>query len=85
MSAVKTAISIPRDVFDQMEQLAKRMRVPRSRLFTRAAQEFVARHAAGELTRQINRALRTAGETTAEKKFRLAARRHFSKQVEGTW
>jgi len=85
MATVKTAISVRKDVFDQMDRLARRMRVPRSRLFTRAAEEFIARHGAADLTRQINRALATAGELPEDKWARAAFLTSFSRLIEGTW
>jgi len=45
---MKTAISVPDEVFRQAEQAAKRLGVSRSELFTRAVREYlgVRRHAA---------------------------------------
>jgi Ribbon-helix-helix protein, copG family len=40
-SRVKTAISIPDEVFEQAERAAKRLGVSRSELFTRAVKEFL--------------------------------------------
>src|ERR1700704_4101975 len=42
---MKTAISIPNDLFDGAERLARRTRRSRSRLFTDALREYLARHA----------------------------------------
>jgi metal-responsive CopG/Arc/MetJ family transcriptional regulator len=39
---MKTAISIPDEVFEQAEQAAKRLGLSRSELFTRAVQAFLA-------------------------------------------
>lgn len=41
---MKTAISIPDDVFEDAERLAGRLRTSRSQLYARAVSEFVARH-----------------------------------------
>jgi len=41
---MKTAVSIPDSVFEEAERLADRLRTSRSRLYTRALAEFVARH-----------------------------------------
>ena len=43
---MKTAISIPDDVFEVAERLARRTKKSRSRLFSDAIGEYVARHAA---------------------------------------
>lgn len=39
--AMKTAISIPDDVFEHAERAAKRLGVSRSELFTRAVREYL--------------------------------------------
>jgi metal-responsive CopG/Arc/MetJ family transcriptional regulator len=41
---MKTAVSIPDDVFEEAERLASRLGTSRSRLYARALAEFVARH-----------------------------------------
>ena len=42
---MKTAVSIPDDVFEEAERLATELKTSRSQLYSRALQEFVARHA----------------------------------------
>jgi metal-responsive CopG/Arc/MetJ family transcriptional regulator len=42
---MKTAISIPDEVFEEAERLAIELQTSRSQLYSRALQEFVARHA----------------------------------------
>ncbi len=44
--SMKTAISIPDDVFKVAERLARRTKKSRSQLFSDAVREYVARHAA---------------------------------------
>ena len=41
---MKTVISIPDKTFISAERLAKRMKIPRSRLYTKAVEEFVLEH-----------------------------------------
>lgn len=84
MVSVKTAISIDRPTFEQMERLARRFRVSRSRLFSLAAEEFVRRHRGRELTEQINRALEK-GRSADDKPLRDAMSESFRRLVEGTW
>lgn len=52
---MKTAISIPDDVFADAERLARRTRKSRSQLFSDAVREYVSRHAADEVTEAMNR------------------------------
>jgi hypothetical protein len=54
MPNIKTAISIEKPIFDQVNDLAKNMKISRSRLFAIAAQEFIQRHANMELLQAIN-------------------------------
>jgi metal-responsive CopG/Arc/MetJ family transcriptional regulator len=54
MPNVKTAISIEKPIFDQVNDLAKNLNISRSRLFVIAAQEFIQRHNNLELLQAIN-------------------------------
>lgn len=56
MRSVKTAISIEKPVFEQMDALAKDLKVSRSRLFSMAAQEFIQRRKNADLLDRINSA-----------------------------
>jgi metal-responsive CopG/Arc/MetJ family transcriptional regulator len=59
---MKTAVSIPDDVFERAERLAKRARQSRSEVFSRALREYVARHAPDEVTEAMNRVCAELGE-----------------------
>jgi metal-responsive CopG/Arc/MetJ family transcriptional regulator len=52
---MKTAVSIPDDVFEGAERLARWTKKSRSRLFADALREYVARHTASEVTEAMNR------------------------------
>src|SRR2546426_569554 len=52
---MKTAVSIPDDVFEGAERLARRTKKSRSQLFSDALREYVARHAPEEVTDAMNR------------------------------
>ena len=51
---MKTAISIPEPVFRSAETLARRLKMSRSQLYTKAVADFVARHRKSQLTKQLN-------------------------------
>ena len=51
---MKTAISVPDEVFDGAEDLARRLKVSRSELYSRALREFLARHSPERVTRALN-------------------------------
>ena len=51
---MKTAVSIPDDLFEDAERLAKRTKKSRSRLFSDALREYLTRHAPEEVTQAMN-------------------------------
>ncbi len=51
---MKTAISIPDEVFSAAERAAKALGVSRSELYTNAVREFVARYGRENITRKLN-------------------------------
>jgi metal-responsive CopG/Arc/MetJ family transcriptional regulator len=61
---MKTAVSIPNDVFEGAERLARRTRKSRSRLFSDALREYLARHTPDQVTVAMNRACAELGEQT---------------------
>lgn len=52
---MKTAISLPDEVFEEAEHLAKRLKLSRSQLYSKALSEFVSRHSPDEVTDSFNR------------------------------
>ena len=59
---MKTAISIPDDLFEGAERLARRTKKSRSRLFRDALREYLARHTPDQVTEAMNKALDEIGE-----------------------
>ncbi|MCX7011138.1 MAG: hypothetical protein NTW86_00990 [Candidatus Sumerlaeota bacterium] len=51
---MKTAISIPDEVFQRAEDFATRRKMTRSALFTTAVQEYVDRHRSDDVTERLN-------------------------------
>lgn len=51
---MKTAVSVPDEVFEQAERLARRMKKSRSQLFRHALEEYVARHAPDQVTEAMD-------------------------------
>ena len=47
-------MSIPDEIFEQAERLARRTRKSRSEVFAAALREYVARHAPDEITESLN-------------------------------
>jgi metal-responsive CopG/Arc/MetJ family transcriptional regulator len=63
---MKTAVSIPDDVFEKVERFAKREKRSRSEVFSAALREYMARHAPDEVTDAINRAIDEIGDQKDE-------------------
>ena len=51
---MKTAISIEKSIFEQMDALAKKIKISRSRLFAIAAREFIQRNKSIDLLESLN-------------------------------
>ena len=60
---MKTVVSIPDEVFQGAERLARRAKKSRSRLYGDALKEYLARHAPDEITEAMNRACAEVGDT----------------------
>jgi metal-responsive CopG/Arc/MetJ family transcriptional regulator len=58
---MKTAVSIPDDIFQGAERFARRTKRSRSRLFSDALREYLARHAADEVTEAMNKVCAETG------------------------
>jgi metal-responsive CopG/Arc/MetJ family transcriptional regulator len=71
---MKTAVSIPNDVFQGAERLARRMKKSRSQLFSDAVKEYVARHAQEDVTEAMDRVCSQLG-TPSDKFVSSAASR----------
>ena len=59
---MKTAISIPDDIFRAAEHYAKQTRKTRSRLYSEAVSEYLQRHAVNSVTDAMNRAIKKIGQ-----------------------
>jgi len=71
-TGMKTAISIPDDVFADAERLARALKKSRSQLYSHALKEYVARHAADQVTEALDR---VCGDGPADNDFAKAAAR----------
>jgi metal-responsive CopG/Arc/MetJ family transcriptional regulator len=59
---MKTAISLPDGVFEQAELVAKRLKLSRSELYSRALAEYLTRHTDSEVTATIDAVISEAGQ-----------------------
>lgn len=84
MQSIKTAISIRKPLFDQAEQLARKMKVSRSRLFMLALEDYIQRQHNRDLLAQINAAYEGEADL-AEQKLRRKMKPSHRRIVEGEW
>jgi metal-responsive CopG/Arc/MetJ family transcriptional regulator len=70
---MNTAVSIPDDLFEGAERLARRTNRSRSRLFSDALKEYLARHTPDKVTEAMNQALVQLGAPEAEEKDSFAS------------
>ena len=52
---MKTAVSIPDDIYAEAEELLRRLKISRSELYAKALREYVARHDPDAITAALNR------------------------------
>jgi len=60
---MKTAVSVPDEVFESAERLARRERRSRSEVYSAALREYVARHSPDEITEAMDRVVADVGNT----------------------
>jgi metal-responsive CopG/Arc/MetJ family transcriptional regulator len=51
---MKTAISLPDRLYEEAEETAKGMGIPRSQLFAKALEEFIEHHKRERITEELN-------------------------------
>lgn len=84
MSQIKTAISIRESLFKEMDAIAHRTHIPRSRLFEKAVIDFLSKQETPKLLKQLNMAYGDK-PTAKERKQQELMKAHHRKLVEGQW
>lgn len=72
---MKTAVSLPNDLFHAAERQAKRARKSRSQLYAEALDEYLARHAPDEVTEAMDRVVERINEPEPDPFVAAAGRR----------
>jgi metal-responsive CopG/Arc/MetJ family transcriptional regulator len=85
MANVKTAISLQESLFRQAEDVARDLKVSRSRLFVLALENFIREYQDRKLFEQINRAYEDAGSDETEQQRLRQGRQQQRRLVEGEW
>jgi metal-responsive CopG/Arc/MetJ family transcriptional regulator len=72
---MKTAISIPDDVFQEADRVAAELKQSRSQLYSRAVREYIARHSADSVTAALDAVYAGENDQSELELVRVAARR----------
>ncbi len=75
---MKTAISIPDNIFKDIEKLSKELDIPRSQILTEAAKEYIEKQKNRNILEALNRAY-SEKETKEEIKLRGKSKKHYTK------
>ena len=84
MTTVKTAISLQKTLFDQVNELAEELHMPRSQLFAVAVEEFIERYESRKLLEALNEVYSDVPDQSEEALRQGMSRRH-RQLVEGEW
>jgi metal-responsive CopG/Arc/MetJ family transcriptional regulator len=84
MSTIKTAISVNKPLFEEVDALAHEMEVSRSQLFSLAAKEYIQRHRSHKIMEAINTAYNDTPDAN-EEALQKQMRRKQRKMVEDQW
>ena len=77
---MKTAISLPDDLFEEVEQLAEELHLSRSRIFTEAVRDYIDRRRDLKIFRALNRAYSEA-ETEQETTLRKQSKKRYARRL----
>lgn len=80
--SMKTAVSIPDQVFNDAERLVARFKTSRSELYSRAIAEFIARHDEDAVTQALDEVARNVNADPSDTQTTTAAALAILRQVE---
>ena len=84
MTTVKTAISIQKSLFTQVDQLAEELQIPRSQLFVLAVEEFIKRYENRKMLESLNKVYGDESDPNEERLQKGMHQRH-RQLVNGQW
>lgn len=84
MANIKTAISIEKPLFEEIEALAQKMKVSRSHLFALAAHAFIQNHKNQRLLQAINAAYSDSPDIE-EEKIRVQMKSGYRRLLKERW
>ena len=84
MATIKTAISIQKSLFEQVNDLAEELQMPRSQLFVLAVEEFIKRYQNHKMLEALNEVYADVSDRD-EEALREGMRRQHRQLLEGQW
>ena len=84
MATIKTAISIQKSLFEQVDDLAEELQMPRSHLFVLAIEEFMKRYQNQKMLDALNEVYADVSNQD-EEALREGMRRQQRRLLEGQW
>ena len=82
---MKTAISLPDEIFDRASRRAKALGLSRSEFFARAANNYLDKLDAHSVTRQIDAALQACGAVDESNAAAVEAAHGFLRESDDEW
>ena len=77
---MKTAVSLPDDLFEKVDQLAEELHLSRSRIFAEAVRDYIAKQKNEEILRTLNQVYSEA-ETEEEKTVRKKNKKRYARTL----
>lgn len=84
MPTIKTAISVPADLFEQIEKTARRSGVSRSEFFVRAASQYLRALDDEQVTARLNE-IYSQPQQADDRRARRAVSKSFFKRARNAW
>jgi len=78
---MKTAISIPDDLFTTVKEMSKKLNISRSQFFVEAAKDYITRQKNKEIFDALNKVYSEI-DTKQEVELRKQSKKYYSKQLE---
>ncbi len=79
---MKTAISMPDDIFKDIDKLSKERRCSRSQVLTDAAREYIEKQKNKKMFEQLNKVY-SEKETEQESELRRKSKKYYAKLLKG--
>ena len=82
MSSIKTAISLEKRLYDEIEKLIHKMHISRSKFFSTAAKEFIKKNRNKELLNKLNKVYANTDNQIDKNYIGISKKHHFDNILE---